>query len=115
MVTKGSARRSSRSPSGDRARGLGLGERGLGELVGDAVLVDGDQRDRLRRGRVAEAGDDAGARQAVAAGGADLLGLDELALAGAGAVAGGDLPVAVGALVDGGDAAAGLGLRGRCR
>ena len=108
MVTRGSARRSSRAPSGDGAGGLGLGERGLGELVGDAVLVDGDERDRARRGGVAEAGDDAGARQAVAAALADLLGLDQLALAGAGAVAGRDLPVAVGALVDGGDAAAGL-------
>ena len=86
MVTKGSARRSSRPPSGSGLRGLGLGERRLGELVGDAVLVDGDQRDRPRRRGVAEPGDDAGARQAVAARGADLLGLDELALAGAGAV-----------------------------
>ena len=95
---------------GQRARGFGLGEGGLGELVGDAVLVDGDERDGFRRGRVAEAGGDAGARQAVRAGLADLLGLDQLARAGSAAVALGDQPVAVGALVDGGDAAAALAL-----
>ena len=59
---------------------------------------------------VAEAGDDAGARQAVAAGRPDLLGLDQLAIAGAGAVGGADQPVAVGALVDRGDPSAALAL-----
>ena len=90
------------------AGGFGFGQGVFGEGVGDAVLVDGDERDCLRRGGVAEAGDDPGAGQAVASGGAGLLGLDQFAVAGAGAVGGGDLPVAVGLLVDGGDAAAGL-------
>ena len=110
MVTSGRSRRSVRSPSSTGRAAIGLGQRVLGELVGDAVLVDGDQRDRLRGRGVAEAGDDAGARQAVGAGGADLLGLDQLAVAGAGAVAGADQPVAVGLLVDRGDAAAALGV-----
>ncbi len=91
-----------------RSRCLGLRERRLGELVGDAVLVDGDQRDRPRRGGVAEPRDNARARQSVTPRGAELLGLDELAFSGAGAVGGGDEPVAVGALVDGGDATATL-------
>ena len=92
-----------------RAAGLRLGHGRVREVVGDAVLVDGDERDRLRRRRVAQPGHHAGLRQAVGAGGAELLGLDQLALAGAGAVPGGDVPVAVGALVDGGDAATRLG------
>ncbi len=86
----------------------GLGECCFGKFVGDPVLVDGDQRDRARRPRVAEARDDARPRQAVAAGRAELFGLDQFALARTGAVAVSDLPVAVGALVDGGDAAARL-------
>ncbi len=94
----------------NRAGGFGLGQHGVREGVGDAVLVDGDQRDRLRGRGIAQAGDDAGAGQAVAAGLADLVGLDQFTVAGAAAVAGADLPVAVAALVDGGDAAAGFAL-----
>ena len=110
MVISARSRRSSRLPKRDRLGGLGLGQRRVGEIVGDAVLVDGDQRDRFRRRRIAEARDDLRARQAVAAGAAHLLGLDQFALARAGAVAGLDPPVAVGPLVDGGDAAAGFAL-----
>ena len=110
MVTKASARRSSRAPSGTGPRRLGLGQRRLRKGVGDAVLVDGDERDRARRRGVAEARDHPRLRQAVAARIADLLGLDQLALARPGAVAVRHQPVAVGALVDGGDAAAALAL-----
>ena len=95
---------------GRRAGGVGFRQHGVGKGVGDAVLVDRDQRHRPRGGGVAEARDDAGAGQAVAAGRTDLLGLDQFAVAGAGAVGGRDHPVAVGALVDGGDPAAGLGV-----
>ena len=90
-------------------RAGGFGAHGFGELVRNAVLVDGDERDGFRGGGVAEAGDDACAGEAVRAA-VELLGFDELALAGAGAVAGRDQPVAIGALVDRGDAAAGLAL-----
>ena len=52
------------------AGGLGRLRRlqdGVGEDVGDAVLFERDQADRLLRGHVAEAVDDAGRGQAVAA------------------------------------------------
>ncbi len=35
-------------------RRVGLGDHLVGEVVGDAVLVDGDQRDGSRRGRIAQ-------------------------------------------------------------
>ena len=86
--------------------GVGLGDGVVGELVGDAVLVDRDERHRARLGRVAEPGDDAGRGQAEAVARAGLFGLDQLAVPGAVGGAGGDAPFAVGALVDGQDAPA---------
>ena len=79
---------------------VGLGDHLVGEIVGNAVLVDGDQRDGARRGGVAEPGDDLGPGQAHAGARARLLGLDQLAVLGVTGGAGGHHPFLVGALVD---------------
>src|SRR5690606_9800436 len=85
---------------GDGLRRFRLGQYVFGKLVGNAMLMDRDQRDRARRPWIAQPRHDPGPRQAMRAWLADLLGLDQLALARPGPVAGCYLPVAVGALVD---------------
>ena len=87
----------------------GLGDRRVGKIVGDAVLVDGDQADRAGGGRIAQPFDDPRAGQAQPPLGSDLFGLHQFAVLRAlrGVMA--DAPFLVLALVDGDDPAA-LGL-----
>lgn len=85
--------------------GVGLGDHGVGEVVGDAVLVDRDEGDGLGGGGITQSIQYLGLRQAEAAA-AGLLGLDQLAVAGVQGVIAPDAPVLVLALVDGNDAAA---------
>ncbi|MPL88767.1 hypothetical protein SDC9_34794 [bioreactor metagenome] len=61
--------------------GIGLGDDLVGEVVGDAVLMDRDQRDRARRGRIAQPVEHARLRQAEPPLRAGLLRLDQLAVA----------------------------------
>ncbi len=86
--------------------GVGLGDHLVGEGVGDAVLVDGDERDGAGAVRVAEASEDAGRGQAQAGAAAHGLGLDQLAVAGAALSVAGDAPFLVLLLVDRQDAPA---------
>ena len=64
----------------ERARRIGGMDHRIGEIIGNAVLVDRDQADRARCRRIAQTLDNARDRQAHAAFGARLLGLDQLAV-----------------------------------
>ena len=79
---------------------VGLGDHRIGELVGDAVLVNGDQADRAGAGGITEPGNDARLRQAHAAV-ANGLALDQFPIARAVGRIAGDAPFLVLALVDG--------------
>ncbi|OIQ76459.1 hypothetical protein GALL_418570 [mine drainage metagenome] len=83
-----------------------LGDHVVGEIVGDAVLVDGNKRDRARGRRVAQHLDHAGLWQTHAGAIADLLCLYQLAILGVMGGFGGDAPFLVLALVDRHDAPA---------
>ncbi len=79
--------------------GIRLGNGGVGEMVGDAVLVDGNQADGAGAGRIAQPRGDARLRQAKAAG-AGLFAFDQFAIACAARVVTPDAPFLVLALVD---------------
>ncbi len=85
---------------------VGLGDHVVGEGVGDAVLVDRDERHGLRRRRVAQPRDDTRLRQAKAVLWPDPLGLDQFAVLRAVGLARGHQPFAIRALVDGHKASA---------
>ena len=90
----------------DRDGGVRLGNCGVGELVGDAVLVDGDQRHGAGAGGVAKARGDANGGQ-TEAGFADTFSLDQFAVFCAARGIAGDAPFLVlPLLVDGDDAPA---------
>ena len=78
---------------------VSLGHHGVGEGVGDAVLVNGNQRYSTRARRVAQACGDAGMGQAHLAL-ADQFSLDQLAVAGIGGGIAGHAPFFIRALVD---------------
>ena len=82
---------------------VGFGDDRVRKMVGNAVLVNGDQRHGLGRGRVAQPGDDARLRQAQTLW-PGLFGFDQLAIAGALRVLARHAPFLVGPLVDGHDA-----------
>ncbi len=85
---------------------VGLLDHVVGEVVGDAVLVDRDERDGLGRRRIAEARHDPRAGQTHAGFRAALFGLDQFAVLRTRGGAGRHRPFAVGTLVDGHDAPA---------
>ena len=79
---------------------VGLGNHRIGELVGDAVLVNGDQADRAGAGGIAEPRHDARLWQAHATV-ADGFAFDQFPIARAVGGIAGDAPFLVLALVDG--------------
>ena len=81
---------------------VSLGHHGVGEGVGDAVLVDGNQRYSAWARRVAQARGDAGLGQTHLAL-AHQFSLDQLAIAGVGRGIAGHAPFFICALVDGHD------------
>jgi hypothetical protein len=85
---------------------VGLGDDRVGEVVGDAVLVDRDERYGARPRRIAEPRDHAGARQSEARLRSGKFGLHQFAVAGRQGGAGGDGPFPLGPLVDRHDAPA---------
>ena len=78
---------------------VGLGDHRIGELVGDAVLMDGNQADGARPGGIAQPFDDPRRGQAHAFG-PSLFGLHQLAIAGLHGQACGHTPFRHAALVD---------------
>ena len=84
---------------------VSFGDDGIREMVGNAMLVNGDQRHGLGGGRVAQPGDDARLRQAQALW-TCLFCFHQLAVAGALGEFAGDAPFLVRALVNGHDAPA---------
>ena len=92
-----------------RLRRIGLGNHRIGELIGDAVLVDRNQADRARAIRVTQAGRDAGLRQAKPLW-PHLFRLNQLAITGVKGVIARNFPFFIDALVDRDNPAA-LGIR----
>ena len=80
--------------------GICFGDDLIGEMVRNAVLMNCDQRDRTRFGRITKPGDDARFGQAHAALWSGLLGLDQFAVLGTTGRTGGDGPLFVCPLVD---------------
>ncbi|KUP93252.1 hypothetical protein TRIHO_19080 [Tritonibacter horizontis] len=85
---------------------VGLGDDLVGEMIGDAVLIDRDQRHRLGRRRIAEPFDDPRFGQTHPRLGAGLFRLDQFTVLGAMSVRLGHRPFVGAGLVDGNDASA---------
>ena len=87
-----------------RRHTVGFGNGVIREIVAKPVLVDRDQRDGPGLRRVAQPGDDAGARQAEAVLRPRLFGFDQFAVLRTMRGAGGHAPLAADTFVDGQDA-----------
>ena len=83
-----------------RLHGVGFGDHVIGEIIRDAVLMDGDQGYCLGRRGITQPGDDARLRQAKPVFRAGLLGLDQLTILCAMGRTGWHPPFAIRALVD---------------